>query len=261
MPNEKPAMAAAPVQRVAVVTGAAQGIGFAIAERLAALGHRVVLADQNEEAVAAAAARLGGAALARTLDVADEASVAAFYRWLDAAAGRLDILVNNAGVSPRVNGANARVEDTPLDVWNRTLAVNLTGTFLMCREALPRMRPGGWGRIVNMASIAARCRAEVASGYYAASKGGIVAFSRILAAEAGPSGITVNCISPARIVSPLTRTYANTSELDQRYIDKTPVRKLGEPSEVAAAAAYLVSEEAGYVSGAIIDVTGGYFMP
>ena len=251
-------------QRVALVTGAGQGIGLAIAHRLLRTGLRVVFADINQAAVEQAARDAGqesGKALGLVVDVASEASVGDLFRELDAKLGRLDVLVNNAGISPRVNGANATVQTTPVDIWTRTLAVNLTGTFLMCREAVPRMRKGGWGRIINMASIAARSRGEVASGYYAASKGGVVAFSRILAAEVGAFGITVNCISPARIVSPLTRSYANTSELDQRYIEKTPVKRLGEPEDVAAAAAYLASEESGYVSGTILDVTGGYYMP
>ncbi|MDI6028803.1 SDR family NAD(P)-dependent oxidoreductase [Corticibacterium sp. UT-5YL-CI-8] len=250
--------------RVALVTGAARGIGYAIAERFWRDGMEVVFIDIVQEEAEAASRTVSGDGSrthAFAADVSDEASVKALYTKVDAEIGRVEVLANNAGISPRVNGANAYVEDTPLDVWQKTLAVNLTGTFLMCREAVPRMRKAGWGRIINMASIAARSRGEVASGYYAASKGGVVAFSRILAAEAGPSGITVNCISPARIVSPLTRTYSNTAELDQRYIDKTPVRRIGYPEDVAEAAAYLASEATGYVSGTIMDVTGGYYMP
>jgi 3-oxoacyl-[acyl-carrier protein] reductase len=224
----------------------------------------VVIADLNGAAARKVAATLSTAnatVSALDVDVTDEQSVNAMYVALDRSTPRLDMLVNCAGVSPRVDGARPLVEQTPLEVWLRTLAINLTGTFLMCRAAIPRMKRHQWGRIVNIASLAGRTVGEVTSCYYAASKSGVLGFSRVLASEVGRHGITVNCVSPSRISTAMTRTLSDAAGIDQRYIEKTPIGRLGQPEDVAAAVSYLLSEDAGFVTGAILDVTGGYYMP
>jgi len=251
-------------RRLALVSGGVGSIGTAIVQRLVAAGIDVVIADIDQAAARKSAADSSRGPVrvsALGVDVTDEHSVADMFTTFDALYGRLDMLVNCAGVSPRVNGERPLVEATPLDVWNRTLAINLTGTFLMCRAAVPRMRRHRWGRIVNIASMAARTIGEATSCYYAASKSGVLGFSRVLASEVGQYGITVNCVAPSRIASALARTLTNAAEIDQRYIRRTPIGRIGQPEDVAAAVGYLLSEEANFVTGAILDVTGGYFMP
>jgi 3-oxoacyl-[acyl-carrier protein] reductase len=245
-----------PEARVALVVGGAGGIGTAIAAKLKDLNIRVVIGDLDS----ADATRAGGE-LAIGVDVTNETSVRDLFATIDRICGRVDMLVNCAGISPRINGLRPSVEETPLDVFNHTMAVNLTGTFLTCRSAVPMMRKYGWGRIVNIASLAGRTTGEATSCYYAASKSAVLGFSRILAAEVGRYGITVNCVAPSRVNTAMARTLANTESVDKRYIDKTPMGRLGRPEDVSTAVSFFLSEESGFVTGAILDVTGGYFMP
>jgi len=191
------------MKRLALITGAAAGLGRAIAERLAADGIDVLLADVQEEAVRRTTQELSTAGLpahALNFDVTDEAAVAAAYADIDQRFGRLDILVNNAGIM----GLRTPVAEMPLATWEQVLNVNLTGTFLMCRGAVPLMRRGGFGRIVNISSRAARGRSAVGSPGYAASKTALLGFSRVLAGEVGRDGITVNCVAPSTVVTPMT---------------------------------------------------------
>ncbi|WP_135466391.1 SDR family oxidoreductase [Crenalkalicoccus roseus] len=247
--------------RVALVTGAARGIGAAVAAKLAALGHPVALADAIEE-VEATAARLrgaGGEARAIRLDVADPAQVAALPQALGAWWERLGIVVNNAGISPKVEGRPRRIRDMPLEEWNRVLAVNLTGAFLVSQACIPPLRARRWGRIVMMTSQAARTKSQVAGAHYAASKTGLMGFARSLAVELGPDGITVNSVAPGRIDTPMARGAA--SGMNEAFLAQIPLGRLGTPEDVAEVVAFLASDAAAYLTGATIDVGGGSFMP
>lgn len=249
--------------RVAFITGAARGLGYAIAHRLGRLGHPVVLADVNGQ-VEDSAARLradGIEALALQLDVADEAAVRALPTRL-AALGhhwdRLSILVNNAGISPKTQGKKRLVAEMPIDEWQRVIAINLTGAFLVTQTCLPALCAHGWGRIVMVTSQAARTRTPVPGAHYAASKAGLTGLARVLAGEIAARGVTVNCVAPGRIASEMTagidpQTNAALAEL-------IPVGRLGLPDEVAATVAFLVSDGASYLTGASLDVNGGNFM-
>ena len=248
-------------RRVALVTGAAQGLGSAIAERLAADGHQVLVADLQRDQASATAATIranGGAAEPLALDVADPTSVAAGYAVIDAQFGRIDILINNAGIS----GVRAPVAAMTLADFEDVVRVNLTGTFLMSQGAIPRLRARGWGRIVNMASMVARGQPGTNRANYTASKAGIIGLSRVLADQLGRDGITVNCVAPSRIMTALTRA---TGAGDPGYFAagaaQSVVGRLGEPAEVAHAVAWLCSDAARFVTGAVLDVNGGTTMP
>lgn len=250
--------------RVALVTGANQGIGYAIAERLAADGMRVVLNGQRAAAVAEAVRRITGAgacAIGVAADVSSEQAVARMFEQIKSRYGRLDVVVNNAGIAPRIEGRSARVEDTPLEYWERTIAVNLTGAFLVSRSALPFMKAQKWGRIINMSSQSGRMYTGFGSAYYAASKAGLIGFSRVLAGEVGEYGITVNCISPGRIKTAMAATFANADKVDQQYVNRTPLGKVGYPNDVVGAVSFLASDAASFITGTVIDITGGFFMP
>ncbi|MBL6454155.1 SDR family oxidoreductase [Belnapia sp. T6] len=248
--------------RVALVTGAARGIGAAIAAKLAALGHPVVVADvlEEREATAAAIRAAGGEARAIPLDVADEAAVAglpaALGEWWD----RLGVVVNNAGISPKgPEGRARRIREMPAEEWRRVLAVNLTGAFLVSQACLPPLRARRWGRIIMLTSQAARAKSQIAGAHYTAAKSGLMGFARSLATELGPDGITVNSIAPGRIDTPMARGAA--AGANDAFAANIPLGRLGTPEDVAEVAGFLASDAAGYLTGATIDVGGGSYMP
>ena len=250
--------------RVALVTGSNQGIGLGVAQRLARDGMVVIVNGTRSDVTAAVAQELrdsGAEAIGIAADVSDERAMLALFREIESRYGRLDVLVNNAGISPRLDGKKALVENTPTEFWERTLAINLTGAFFASRAAIPLMKANQWGRIINMTSQAARMDTGFPGAYYAASKAGLIGFSRVMAGEVGLLGITVNCISPGRIITPMASTFANAEAVMQQYIDRTPLRKLGTTDDVAGIAAFLASDESGFITGAIIDVNGGFYMP
>ncbi|OZD87650.1 SDR family oxidoreductase [Rhodococcus sp. 05-2256-B2] len=242
-------------RRVVVVTGAAQGIGHGVAERMAALGHQVVGLDHDASQLAKFTAAQGIHGIAT--DVSDDAQVADAIRSIEDEYGRLDVLVNNAGISPSHGGRSQPVEDIGLDEWDRVLAVNLTGTFLMCRAALPMMKRGRWGRIVNFSSQGGRTRSLLSGAHYGATKAGLIGFTRVLAGQVGQHGITANCVAPGRIDTLQSRSFGDA----EAYAAQLPAGRLGVPDDIAAAVEYLISDGAGFVTGTVLDVNGGHFMP
>ncbi len=237
--------------RNALVTGGAGGIGAAIARRLAAEGARVFVGDLDRDGAAAVAAETGGEALA--LDVTDQDSARAAVEAADPA-----ILVNNAG-----DDEFGFFADTDPEMWGRVVAVNLGGVLACTHAALPGMQRAGYGRIVNIASEAGRVGSK-GSAVYSAAKGGVIAFTKTIARENARFGITANAIAPGPIDTPLLRRAEQLGELGSKIIDTmrgaTQMRRLGEPDEVAAAVCFLASDDASYVTGETLGVSGGLGM-
>jgi 3-oxoacyl-[acyl-carrier protein] reductase len=241
--------------QAAFVTGAAQGLGLAIARGLAAAGARVALADVDAGVAAAAAAlrRDGHVALEFVLDVRNEAVFGAGFEHAVAEFGGVDVMVNNAALT-----SSASLWELTAADWDEVLAVNLRGCFFGCRIAGRHMRGRGRGRIVNLSSIAAQ-QPSVASGIdYAASKAGILALTRAFALELAPCGVTVNALAPSAFDGPaLDRLDAPRREQLARSI---PLGRFGNPDDVAAAVVYLASDAASFITGATLDLNGGRLM-
>jgi 3-oxoacyl-[acyl-carrier protein] reductase len=242
--------------QVALVTGGGAGIGRACVERLAASGAHVVLLDRNPERsaeVAAAARHSAGDVEVAVGDAADESDVlAAVEAALERS--RLDVLVTCAGGFSTA----APLPEVGLGTWNELVAANLTATFLACRAVVPAMRRQRYGRIVTVASMAARTALHQAPHPYAAAKAAVVGLTRQLALEVAADGVTVNAVAPGVVLSPRVARRGPTflAELARA----TPVGRLGTPEEVAAAICFLAGPDAGYISGATLDVNGGRFM-
>ena len=234
--------------RVAVITGGAQGIGFAVAERLAASGARVAIWDRDEALAQRSAGALDG--LARGLDVTDADAVAQAASQVAAELGPIAILVTSAGIA----GANGRVVDYDPAEWRRVLEVNLTGTFLCCRAVLPQMQAAGYGRIVTIASIAGK-EGNPNAGAYSASKAGVIALTKSLGKEHAGENIAINCVTPA---AARTRIFDQLSEEFIAYmLSKIPRGRFLELSEAASLIAWLCSEENSFSTGAVFDLSGG----
>ncbi|TCT00601.1 SDR family oxidoreductase [Aquabacter spiritensis] len=246
--------------RVALVTGGAGSIGRRICRRLAEAGAHVVVVDQSDRARAYAAELTADGLKAEGLvcDVSDEAAVATLAQDVKARHGKVDILVNNAGIVLRKEGTKVPALALSLEDWSRVLAVNLTGAFLFVRAFVPAMTQAGWGRVINMSSMGGRVGSRINGMHYSASKAGLIGMSRTLALEVSRAGVTVNVIAPGRILTDMNQAEGTSDQLIDTFI---PAGRLGTPEEVAACAFYLASDEASYVTGAILDINGGWYMP
>jgi 2-dehydro-3-deoxy-L-rhamnonate dehydrogenase (NAD+) len=237
------------VERVAIVTGAARGIGAAIASRLAADGLRVVAADVDRPAAERHAATLAGG-LALGVDVSDPASVRSMVQAVVQRFERIDVLVNNAGVT----GPAAALADYPDEEWQRVLSVDLYGVFNCCKAVVPHMLANTSGRIVNIASIAGK-EGNPNMCAYSAAKAGVIGLTKSLGKELASSGVLVNCVMPAVIETELLREL--TPEAVQYMLQRVPMGRPGQLEEVAALVAWLASEECSFSTGAVFDISGG----
>jgi 3-oxoacyl-[acyl-carrier protein] reductase len=237
--------------QVAIITGGARGIGRAIAEAFAAEGARLALADMDRAALEAAAGDLG--ALAVPTDVSDEEAVRAMVEATVRRYGRIDILVNNAGICPLT-----QFESISRAEWDRVIGINLTGAFLCSQAAAPHMRAAGYGRIINISSAAGKMGGVTVGAHYAASKAGMLGLTWSLARLYAPFGITANAIAPVTVETDLTREWPpETLEQLRRSI---PLGRLARVTDVASAAVFLASEQAGFITGEVLDVNGGFWM-
>lgn len=238
-----------------IVTGGASGVGKAIAERFAAEGARVTVADINEQGVADVVESIrsrGGVALPFVLDVSDSGQV---NKMIEMGAERhtgLDVMVNSAAIAQV-----QKVLDTTIDDWNALLAINLTGVFL-CAQAAARLMQarGGGGRIINISSVNGQ-RAITGRGVYSVAKGGVEMLTKIMAAELGESGITVNSIAPAPVDTPMIKKMHSESTRAEWH-RVLPIKRYAQPGEVAHAAVFLASDESGYITGHTLNVDGGF---
>jgi 3-oxoacyl-[acyl-carrier protein] reductase len=239
--------------QVAIVTGAARGIGAAIAERLAKDGATVAIADVDEEGAAGEAeciGETGGRAFAVRVDVSDPASTQAMVEAVVEREGRLDILVNNAGI----NGPTVPVVDVSVEEWRRVLSIDLDGVFYCCKAAVPHLVQRGYGRIVNIASIAGK-EGNPNHGPYSTAKAGVIGFTKSLAKDLATTGVLVNCVAPAIVDTDLTR--AVPEEIVRYLIARIPMGRMGQAHEVAALVAWLCSPECSFSTGAVFDISGG----
>lgn len=243
-------------RRTALVTGAARGIGAAIAKDLAARGHDLALVDITDrteafEAVVDDVEALGARVLLERADVATASQVEATVRRVLDAFGHLDVLVNNAGVL-----FFCEVEEMHEAEWDVTMDVNAKGAFLMTRAVLPSMKARRYGRIVNIASIGGR-HGTVAQAHYAASKAAMMGFTRVLAQEVAPFGITANCVCPGIIRTEIAADSLDRPENRDYWIARTAMGRIGAPEDVTGPVAFLASDDAAFVTGQALNVDGG----
>ena len=247
--------------RVAVITGAASGLGLATAKRFASEGAHVVVVDMNEEAGATAAAEVGGIFV--KADVTNPEQVEHMYKVAFDTYGRIDIAFNNAGISPPDDDS---ILTTELDAWRRVQEVNLTSVFLCCKAVIPYMQKQGKGSIINTASFVATLGAATSQISYTASKGGVLAMSRELGVQFAREGIRVNALSPGPVNTPLlVELFAKDPERAARRLVHIPMGRFGEPHEIAGAVAFLASDDSSFITAAnfLVDggITGAYVTP
>jgi 2-dehydro-3-deoxy-L-rhamnonate dehydrogenase (NAD+) len=236
--------------RVAVITGGATGIGLAVAQRLVASGGRVSLWDSDPVALESAKAALGAAADARLVDVADATSVDAAASQTASALGTIDALVCSAGIT----GPNTSTWDYPVDAWRRVIDVNLNGVFLCNRAIVPIMLGHGYGRIVNIASVAGK-EGNPNAPAYSASKAGVIGLTKSVGKELAKTGVRVNCVTPAAVKTGIFDQM--TPAHIEFMLSKIPLGRFGQVDEIAAMIAWLCTEECSFSTGAVFDLSGG----
>lgn len=248
--------------KVAVVTGAGRGIGRAVALRLAGEGADVAVNDIDFDSARRTGEQieaLGRASLALQADVSKLGEVQGMFRKILTRFGRVDILVNNAGISPKKGGGKVPMAGIEEEEWDRVINVNLKGVFLCSQAVIESMKGQHFGRIINISSIVAKTGdTGPAGGHYAASKGGILSFTKALARELAPYGVTANAIAPGFIATELFE--ATDPEIEEFLRGQVPLGRFGTPEEVAELVAFLASDGVGYITGATIDINGGCFM-
>jgi len=237
--------------KIAIVTGAGRGIGEGIARKLAEVGATVVCADVNVNDATSVASSLVHGAIGMRLDVSNSSECDALVKDVHDRFGRLDVLVNNAGIN-----RDAMLHKMTDEQWQQVIAVDLSGVFFMTRAASRIMRAAGRGRIVNIAS--ASWMGNIGQANYAAAKAGVVGLSRTAAKELARSQVTVNAICPGFIDTQMTRGIPDA--IREQQVAKIPLGRMGQPADVAALVAFLASDEAGYVTGEVINVGGGYVL-
>ena len=235
--------------KVAVITGGASGIGLATTRRIVAEGGQVVVGDLAPEGLAAVAEELGDAVATVQGDISLEADVVALVEAATSTFGRLDIAFANAGI-----GSIARLADLSLDEWNRVLAVNLTGPYLLIKHAAPRLPAGG--SIVVTASLNA-VQAGIGMGAYCASKAGVKLLVEVAAMELGSAGVRVNAVAPGLVMTPLTQGVTMLPAVLDDYVENTTLKRYAEPEEIAGLVAFLASDEASYITGTLQLIDGG----
>jgi 3-oxoacyl-[acyl-carrier protein] reductase len=237
--------------KLALVTGAAGVVGLAVSEALIEDGIEVIMVDLDAARLAELAGGLGPNAIPLVLDISDAQAVAAAWAGIKRDRGAVQVLVNNAGVL-----SNDKVAETTPGEWRRLMGVNLDGAFYMCREALPGMKAEGWGRVVNICSLAMKTGGLTAGTAYTASKGGLAALTFSLARESAGDGVTANGIAPAYITTPMV-TEQLTEAQRQKLLSEIPVGRFCEPEEIAHVVRFLISPLAGFITGEIVDINGG----
>ena len=245
-------------QKIALITGAASGIGLAASELLLKDGIAVVMADRSAEVIGIAkelGARMGGTTTGMVVELSREENVLKLARDVLAQHGRVDILVNNAGVHPKNGGNKFYLEEITSEQWATVLAINLTAPFLLSRELIPQMKARKWGRVINISSNSARTVVPPTSAAYVTSKHGIIGLTHMSAYECAAHGVTVNAVAPGPIRTGLT---GQSSAANQEMIAKlVPMGRYGEPMELAVMIQFLASDAASFITGAVFDVNGG----